>query len=445
MKIVLIRPAFGEIKGRRYKSLAMMEPLNFAVLAGLTPSNHQIVFFDERIEDLKIDGDYDLAAISVDTFSAKRAYQISEEFKKRKIPVILGGFHPTLVPEEAALFSDSVAIGEADAIWPQILADAQNGTLKKFYHSENLSSQFSIKCDRSIFTGKPYIPMALVSFNQGCIHNCDFCSIRQFYQGRIRQRRVSEVVSEISTLNRKSIFFVDDNIVSQKDVAKQLFREIKGANLKWAAQASLSIVEDDELLGLAVESGCFALIIGLESLNPMNLEKMNKGWAKRFNGYSGALDKLRKNGILVYGTFVFGYDHDDLDCFERTADFAIEKKLFMANFNVLQPFPGTPLYTNLKRENRLVFEKWWLDPGYRWNTAAFFPLKLTPQQLSDGVMSARKKFNSISGIFRRGLDFQANFSDFFRAWIYLTGNIVSRHDIHRKSNLKLGLGAQTLK
>ncbi|MBF0410639.1 MAG: B12-binding domain-containing radical SAM protein [Candidatus Riflebacteria bacterium] len=438
MRIALIKPSFGETFGKRYSSMAMMEPLTFAVLAGLTPAKHELFFFDERIENIDFDKGYDLAAISVETFSARRSSQIYNEFRKRNIPVISGGFHPTLIPEEVTSYSDVVAIGEAENIWPQILADAENNKLQKIYRSQNLSSQFSVVTDKSVFNGKKYLPISLVQFNQGCIHNCDFCSVRQFYSGKTRQRAIDEVLREISAQKKNFIFFVDDNIISHKDAIKKLLRELKGMNLRWTAQSSLAVAEDDELLQLVVESGCFSLIIGLESLNPMNLEKMNKGWAKHFGGYKGALDKLKDHGIMVYGTFVFGYDFDDIDCFSRTADFAIERKLFMANFNILQPFPGTPVYETLKSQNRLIFEKWWLDKRYSWNQTAFIPLRMTPEQLSEGVTSVRKKFNSISGIFQRAIDLKANLSDLFSAMIYFTGNVVSRHDIHRKTNLKLG-------
>lgn len=438
MRIALIRPTMGTQGIHPYRSRAMMEPLVFAVLAGMTPVEHEVVFIDERIERVPAEEPFDLAAFSVETYTARRAYQLADAFRQHGTPVVLGGFHPTLCPEEALLHADAIAIGEVENTWAQILDDAQSGRLHGIYRSPGRSALTAMSVDRAIFRNKSYLPLALVQFSRGCTHRCDFCSIQQFYGPRITHRPIADVLAEIDGLATRNIFFVDDNITADRRAARELFTALNMRRVRWISQASLDIVQDPELLDLMAASGCFGLIIGLESLHEQNLALMKKSWAGSLGGYAQALRAIKDRGILVYGAFVFGYDFDTPASFRQTIDFALEQKLFLATFNMLQPFPGTPLYAQLQAEGRLLYDRWWMDPRYLWDKAAFRPMGMSAEELAEECRKARAHFTSIASIVSRGIDPRAHLKDPFRFLVYLLGNLISRQDIRRKQGLSLG-------
>lgn len=438
MKIAFVKPAMGLQGIRPYRSRAMMEPLVFATLAGLTPAGHDIAFFDERCEPVPVNEPFDLAAISVETYTARRAYQLAAAFRQHGTPVVLGGFHPTLCPEEAASHADAIALGEVEATWPRLLADAQAGQLHGIYRAPGRADLAQLTIDRTIFRGKPYLPMALLQYSRGCLHDCDFCAIRQFYGRRLSHRPVDDVLREVDGLKTRTLFFVDDNLVADRSAARDLCTALISRRVRWVSQASLDVTRDPDLLDLLAESGCFGLIIGLESLNPHNLAQMGKSWAGALGGYARALQALKARGLLVYGAFVFGYDHDTLQSFTDTVDFAIAEKLFIATFNMLQPYPGTPLYARLRDEGRLLYDRWWMHPEYLWDRAAFHPARMTPDELAAGCREARRRFNSAGSILTRSLDLQAHLKDLFRAFVYFSGNAISREDIRRKAGVALG-------
>ncbi|MDD2999576.1 MAG: hypothetical protein PHV05_10990, partial [Candidatus Riflebacteria bacterium] len=217
-----------------------------------------------------------------------------------------------------------------------------------------------------------------------------------------------------------------------------IFRAIKPLKIRWASQASLTSATDPQFLDEMAESGCIAAVIGIESTNPATLQKMNKGWSNRLGEIDKLLQAYRQRGIMVYATFVFGYPHDTVNSISETVDFALAQKFFMANFNMLQPFPGTPIYEELRAQNRLIFPKWWIDQDYRWELAAFRPENMTPEELSQSVSRARQRFNSFSGIFRRAGDLSANFSSPFKALLFMAANLISRRDISKKTRMKPG-------
>ena len=433
----------GTQSGRPYRSRALMEPLVFAVLAGLTPREHEVVFYDERIEPVPTDRVFDLAAISVETYAARRAYQLATEFRRHGTPVVLGGFHPTLCPAEASQHADAIAIGEAEQTWPTILADAQAGRLRAVYRSPGRSDMAHLPVDRSIFAGKAYLPLALVQYSRGCTHHCSFCSIHQFYGQALTHRPLDQVLAEIDGLPTRNVFFIDDNIIADRQAIYALCTALRSRRIRWVSQCSLEIAHDLDLLDLFADSGCFGLIIGLESLNPRNLVLMRKAWANTLGGYAQALDAIKARGLLVYGAFMFGYDHDTPTSFAETVDFALAQQLFLATFNILQPFPGTPLYAQLEEAGRLRYPRWWMDARYLWDQPAFDPVGMRADELATACREARRRFGSLSSIVQRGLDLRAHLRDPFRASVYTLGNLISRQDIARKQGLALGFADET--
>lgn len=441
MRILLIRPSLGQRAGQRYRTPALLQPLALPILAALTPRQHQLTAIDERLEPVRFEQRCDLVALSVCTFSARRAYEIAAVYRRRGVPVVMGGFHPTLLPDEAARHADAIALGDAEGCWPQIVADAEAGQLARRYGGAGNGPHAAITPDRSVLAGKRYLPMQVVEFNRGCHRRCEFCAVRAMYGGQCRHRSVEEVIAELRALRPHRVFFADDNIAVNRDALKQLLAELIPLGIRWTSQADLRFADDPELLELAQRSGCQSLVIGFESLDDDNLRQMGKSW-NRASSYRERLERLRQAGILVYGTFVHGYDADRPDVFEKNLRFAVDERLFLANFNPLQPLPGTPLFARLVAERRVPDAQWWLSRDYRWHDALFEPTGMTRDQLGAGCRWAREQFHSSRAIAQRFAGSAAHRRSLDNALVYFASNIVSRLDIQAKSGLGLGSDAR---
>jgi len=404
MKLTLIQPSMGRKIGQKYIKTWQMEPLPPATIAGLTPPGVEVRFYDDRMEPIPYDESTDLVAISVETYTAKRAYQIASDYRRRGVPVVMGGFHPTLCPEEVSQYAESVVIGEAEGLWEKVIADAERRTLQPYYASPCRPALSDVKPDRSIYTGKRYLPLALVETTRGCLYRCNFCSIQTFFNHSQNARPFENILAELKAIQHKPlVFFVDDNITSDINQAKAFFRALIPLKLRWVSQASINLAFDEELLQLMVASGCQGVLIGLESLNPKNLALMNKRVNLAHGDFEKALANLNRHNLRLYITFVFGYDEDTEASFAETLQFAIENKFYLAAFNHLTPFPGTPLYTSLEAEGRLLYPKWWLDDRYDYNRVPFQPLQMTPERIQHKCVEARKIFFSWRNIWLRGL------------------------------------------
>ncbi len=433
MKITFIRPNM-----QAARSNDAMEPLVFAILAGLTPPDVATTLVDERLEAIPYDAPTDLVALTVETYNARRAYQIAAEFRQRGVPVVMGGYHVTFLPEEALAYADAVVIGDAEGVWPQVVADARRGRLRPCYRQTEYPPLRGLRPERGIFAGKRYAPAALVQYGRGCRFACEFCSIHAFYGRHLRQHPVAEVVAEIERLNRKHIFLVDDNIFVNVPQAKALFRALIPLNIRWSCQISIDIANDEELLTLLEKSGCTTAVVGFESLDAGNLAQMKKRWNLKHGDYATSVRKFQDHGIMIYGTFVFGYDRDTPASFDISLEFALRSKFYLANFNPLTPMPGAKLYDRLRAEGRLLYDRWWLDPSYRYGQATFRPRGMTPDQLTEGCFRARRHFNRVGSILNRALDVRTNSRDPYRLGLHLASNFVSRREILRKQGQPLG-------
>jgi radical SAM superfamily enzyme YgiQ (UPF0313 family) len=416
-----------------------MEPLPAATLAGLTPKDVEVRFYDDRMEEVPFDEPTDLVALSVETYTAKRAYQIASEYRKRGVPVVMGGFHATLSPEEVAHYAEAVVCGEAEALWPKVVDDAQHGSLDKIYRQDSRVSLAGLKPDRSIFNGKRYLPIGLVESGRGCHFKCEFCAVQAFFNSTQTRRPIEDVLAEIEPLKseKRLFFFVDDNITSNLEQAKEFFRALIPHNIRWVSQSSINAAHDDEFLELLKRSGCQGVLIGFESLNPANLKEMNKSFNTMRGGFDTALANLRRHRIRVYGTFIFGYDGDTPECFGQTVSFAKDHALYIAAFNHLTPFPGTPLYKRLQNEARLLYDTWWLDDHYSYNRIPFQPRGMTAEHLQQNCLRARREFYSWSSILRRGLD-PVNRCEWFMWRNFYLINAMHRTDVTLRDHYPLG-------
>jgi radical SAM superfamily enzyme YgiQ (UPF0313 family) len=435
MRITFVRPNMGD-----FRASDAMEPLVFAVLAARTPPGVETALIDERLEPIPYDEPTDLVALTVETYNARHAYQIATRFRRRGVPVVMGGYHATFLPDEALHYADAVVVGDAEGLWEQVVEDARRGRLRRLYRQAGQPPLEGPPPDRGIYRGKRYAPLNLIQYGRGCRFACDFCSIHAFYGVSLRRRPVRDVVAEIESLGRRTLFFVDDNIFIDVPRAEELFRALVPLRVRWSCQVSIDVAADPGLLKLMERSGCMAAVVGFESLDEANLAQMRKRWNLRHADYATSVRRLQDHGVMIYGSFVFGYDRDTPDSFDRCVEFALRSNFYLANFNPLTPTPGAALYDRLRAEGRLLHDRWWLDPGYRYGNATFRPRGMTADQLTAGCYRARSEFNRYGSIFRRALDRRANCRSPYRLGVYLLSNLISRREIHRKQGLPLGDG-----
>jgi radical SAM superfamily enzyme YgiQ (UPF0313 family) len=435
VKTTFVRPNFSNVR-----STDAMEPLVFAILAAKTPTDVALRLIDERLEAIDYDEPTDLVALTVETYNARHSYEIAAQYRKRGVPVVMGGYHPTFLPEEALQFADAVVIGDADAVWACVVHDARSKTLQKVYRTDVTPSLAGLEFNRGIFRGKRYAPIPLVQYGRGCRYACEFCSIRAFYGSDLRQRPVHEVIAEIEQLNHRHIFLVDDNIFVDVAKAEELFRALVPLKIRWSCQISIDVATNDSLMRLLEKSGCTTAVVGFESLDSANLRQMRKAWNLRSQSYDAAVRRFHEHGIMIYGSFVFGYDQDTTDSFDRCVEFALRSKFYLANFNPLTPMPGAALYHRLEKEGRLIHDRWWLAPDYRYGDATFRPRGMTTDELSEGCFRARREFNRYSSMFRRAFHFGTNCRDPYRFGLFTASNLISRREIYRKQGRPLGDG-----
>lgn len=435
MKITFIVPAIGKKPGKKYIGTWKMEPLTIAMLKALTPPDVETELFDDRIELINYETSTDLVCITVETYTAKRSYKIAQKFHERGIPVVMGGYHVTLCPEEAAEYCDSVMIGNAETVWKTMLEDFGRGKIKPVYQGN--TAEYDIQPDKSIFTGKKYLPVSLVETGRGCIHSCDFCSICRFYESHYHARSHELIIDDLKRSKHDIAFLVDDNLVADHNNAIRLFEEIAPLKKKWAGQGTLSMARNEKLLKAMKKSGCEVILIGFESLNPKNLRQMNKS----FNLAMGERDELVKRvhdaGLGIYATFVFGYDNDDERTVEEALEFAKKHKFYTAAFNHLLPFPNTPLYKRLREDNRLIYDKWWLADGYNYGELAFNPKKISAEKLSKLCRDARKEFSSARTVMSRGFASLGRTSPLL--WgLFWAMNLRLGEEVDQKMNVPIG-------
>lgn len=438
MKITFIQPSIGHIPGKNYIRSWQMEPLPIAQIVALTPKEVETVFWDDRMEVIPYDEPTDLVALSVETYTAKRAYQIASEYRRRGVPVVMGGFHPTLCSEEVSQFAESVVIGEAEKIWSVLIDDFCRGEMKRFYYGESCDHEDYIIPDRSVFKGKKYLKIGLLEAGRGCKFQCEFCSIQKVFKRRHSYRNINMVVEEINQIKDqyRLLFFIDDNICADSDYAKDLFRALIPLKIKWVGQADISMTYNDDMLDLIAKSGCQGILVGFESLNTENLKKMNKGFNSIKGGPSAAISKIHKKGIRLYATFIFGYEKDSMKEFDNISNFCKKNKFFLVGFNHCTPFPGTDLYQRLEKEKRLLYNEWWLDDHYKYGQVPF-KTSINPEVIEIACIRSRRQFYSIPSIFYR-LTNRANVGSIFMLKNFIFINFLMRKEAIQRIKYPLG-------
>lgn len=407
--------------------------LSLATLAALTPAEVEISFCDDLIHPVALDRDVrgvDLVGITSSTKTALRAYEIARCYRDVGIPVVLGGIHPTAVPEEALRHADAVVIGEAERSWPLLIKDFLRGNLERIYRQDDFTPPEEIPpAERDFYDHRDYFPIDVLQATRGCPFLCEFCSVRRFFGGSYRYRPLDHVISEIRSLRHKVIMFADDNICGHPRYSRQLLEALVPLRKWWIGQASLAGLQNEEHIRLLAKSGCKGLLIGFESIKEENIAQSQK-YQNRPTDYLKIIDLLHRHGIAIWASFLFGFDHDDSGIFERTVRFAIEAKFFSVVFAILTPYPGTPLYERLASEGRLTNKEWWLLPDQERHAPHFHPKGMTREELRQGWQWAWQEYYSYASILKR---FQWRYPPtLVNKAIYLPFNIIQRRFVKRK-------------
>jgi radical SAM superfamily enzyme YgiQ (UPF0313 family) len=367
--------------------------LSLLRVASLTPPGWEVVVLDEKVERIDCEQEADLVGITAMTCSANRAYAIADQFRQRGVPVVMGGIHASSCPEEALAHCDSVVIGEAEELWPRVVQAVERGQLERSYrHTNGLPALTGLpRTDWDLYRGKGYLPVHFVETTRGCPLDCEFCAVTTFFGGHYRNRPLDEVLTELRGLRPfdgfvipNVVFFVDDNIISNRAYAREFLTRISDLGIRWLGHASVNLASDPELLQLCQRSGCMGVLIGFETLSPEAMRSIGRKSRLRMD-YLDAIQKIHDHGIGIDGSFVFGFDSDDEGVFDRTLDFVTRAKIEVPYFSVLTPYPGTRLHERMARENRILSHDWSL---YDTSHVVIQPRRLTPDQLQEGYLNA---------------------------------------------------------
>jgi radical SAM superfamily enzyme YgiQ (UPF0313 family) len=366
-------------------------------VAASVPDYVEVRIIDEDVEPIDFDTDADVIGISFMSFCAPRAYEIADKFRKEKgKTVIMGGYHPSFMPEEAIRHADSICIGEAENKLPGMFDDFMKGKLKPFYRGELADLKKLPALNRNLIKKTFYIVPDMVQLTRGCHHKCSFCSITAFFNNQFRKRPVEDAINELKGLG-KNILFMDDNLTNDREYAKKLFTRMIPLKKTWNSQVGIDFAFDDELMDLAKKAGCRGVFIGFESLSQKNLKNNRKNFNLN-RDYTQAVKNLHGRRIPVFAGVMLGMDDDTTAVFQETLDFLIQNNIDMLQVTISTPFPGTPLYSDLKKQGRIVTYDWNM---YDFSHVVFKPQNMDEETLWYGFSWVMKEFYSWKNILRR--------------------------------------------
>jgi radical SAM superfamily enzyme YgiQ (UPF0313 family) len=394
-RLLLVYPATHKLGWARYFQLPS---LSLKQVAAATPSSWEVVLADEVHGKVPFDGDFTLVGITAMTHQAVRAYEIADKFRRRGVPVVLGGIHPTVLPEEAGSHADAVVIGEAEPVWQTLLDDLLDGKLQPVYRAPLPgSSRLTVPwARREIFAGNRYLTTQTLQASRGCPYDCPFCIVTPYFGNSFRYRDPEDILSELSTFKKKLTVFLDDNLLGDPHRAKPVLKGMKSLGLRWGGQSNLRFAEDPELVKLVADSGCIGIFVGIESVTGIHSNHPKTGTGGKTP--ADLIKRIRDAGIVLEASFIFGFDDHDESIFEKTVRFLEECAPSLPTFHLLTPYPGTALFTRFEKEGRLLHKDW---DRYNHSEVVFRPKQMTPERLYQGWLEARKEAYTWPAIFSR--------------------------------------------
>lgn len=406
MKILLVFPRIAHgtstymDKGSWASILFGYPVITLPLVASLTPKKHSVKIINEGYDPIDFDEEVDLVGITCYTMTAPRAYEIADEFKKRGKKVVLGGYHPSALPDEAKQHADSVVIGEAELTWPELIKDLEKGKLKPFYPADKDFDMSIIPLmRRDLILHNPIL--GALHTTRGCPNRCEFCAITSFYKHGMKQRPIKNVIEEIQHMPNKLFVFHDPSMTVNPKYSRELFKEMIKAKVRkgWVANGNSNVLGrvDEEFLNLARKSGCIEWFIGFESVSQEALNGIQKT-SNKVKDFKKLIKRLHDHGMTVQGGIIFGFDEDTPDIFDTTIDTINDWDLDVLEVNILTPYPGTPIFDRFEQEGRILTKDW---ERYNQVDVVFQPKNIGVEELKEGARKLAKDFYSKSKVMRR--------------------------------------------
>ena len=408
MQWKLILPALEEASGKYWRSIkySLFPPLGLATIAGYIPREHTITLTDEHVDLIVLDDEPDIVIIQVYITNAYRAYNIADHYLKKNKIVVLGGLHVTSLPEEASQHATAVVLGPGDHVFHNVVNDILADNLQKIYFSDRRDLTDIPPVRRDLVNLKKYLVKNSLVVTRGCPFSCAFCYKESFFKtGKSYYTyTLDRALEEIDSLSGRHLFFLDDNILTENNFTEDLFTELISRKRIFQGAGTVQGIINKKIIEPAARAGLKSLFVGFESINKTNMINANK--KHNFNNdYDRAISILHDYGIKINASFVFGMDDDDRDVFKKTVDWAVERGITTATFHVLTPYPGTNLYAQLEKENRIISKDWNL---YNTRNIVFKPAKMEAKDLEDGYWQSYKNFYSMNSIIKSAMQHKKN-------------------------------------
>lgn len=404
MRVLLVQPSRHEADGSIYKAKSRwLLGMTLPYVAALAPPGVDVTIKDDLYEDVPFGDHFDLVGLTCMSHQASRAYEIADEFRRRGVPVVLGGFHATLAPDEALEHADSVVIGEAETVWPQLIQDLAAGAMKRSYRAEKLSELKALPTPRyDLLDLRRYrIPNLPAQTTRGCPYACNYCEVTQVYGAKFRYRPPEEVVEEVRKLmklgNRKFVYFVDDIFNAHRKHAFAVMEGLLPLKVSWTCLCTANVGDDGEMLDLMRRSGCLHINIGMESISPESLKSVNKK-QNHADRYKEQFAAIRRRGIEFSLNVMFGLDGDTTDTFDATVEKLIEFKTPLSFMFILSPRVGLKIRDELMDQGRILHSDWNRYHSYE---VVFEPKNMSRADLEEGFWRAQRRFYSLGSMARR--------------------------------------------
>ncbi|MFA5102323.1 MAG: radical SAM protein [Candidatus Thermoplasmatota archaeon] len=371
-------------------TFSIIPTLQARELAAITPKHHTVTVLNERYAKISYETKYDVVLITFVTSTAPRAYMIADTFRKKGIPVVLSGFHASGLPDEAKQHADSVLIGRNESAWLTVLRDIEQKRLQPFYHAPPYNPSVILPASQVRLPG--FMMIGALEATRGCPYQCEFCPETNIEGGAVYFKRpIPEVIAEIKRIPQKTLMFYDTSLTIDPDYTKELFKKMKGLKKKFFCNGNVDVLaQDKELIRLSKEAGCLAWLVGFESFCQTTLNQIGKT-TNTVREYAQAVKNIHSQKMVVIGDFIFGFDTDTPEVFDKTPSLIRYLEIDVADFSILTPFPGTPLFKKLDTQGRILTKDW---KFYNMGHAVFQPTHMTPKELEEGVQRVSREYYS---------------------------------------------------